>query len=568
MYLMNKLFILFSILIAVTYAQEHKSTHYLDYLNNPVIEEPSSESNKVFKVSPLNLNKVKSSSTVFGYLPDWEYGNSRKYLKYELLTHIACFDFVVSSNGSMTNPSGWPWTGLIDTAHQNGVKVILTAVCFDTATIRTLLTSVSVKQNFFNNLKTKILQYSLDGVNIDFEGMGKWLRGSLMNTFMLDLTNYMHAEVPGSEVSFAGPAVNWGGWDLLGLSNSCDYIFIMGYDFYGSWSTTTGPTAPLTGGSYNITNTILNQYSAVIQSNPQKLILGNAYFGTKFKSRTNLPRSTVQSWISSTRVKDDIVNNMTYGRQWDATTQSPWYRWQINDTSWYQVWYDDDSSMNLKYNLAYSKNLKGIGMWALGYDGARPEMWNLIQRYTPVELLTFIAEVFKNDVKLSWMTSTEKNNSGFQIERKFETDDFEAIGLLKGAGTSNTNQNYFYIDNNLVPGKYSYRLKQIDYDGNFKYHNLSQEVAIEIPDVWALSQNYPNPFNSETIISYSIPEKSYIKINILNSLGERIATPINKIQDKGNYRINVNLNEFASGIYFYTLESGGITLTKKMILLK
>ena len=73
---------------------------------------------------------------------------------------------------------------------------------------------------------------------------------------MADLTAYLHAEIPGCEVTFAGPAVNWSGaWDLPGLAASCDGIFIMGYAFWGSWSSTTGPNAPLIGGSYNITDT-------------------------------------------------------------------------------------------------------------------------------------------------------------------------------------------------------------------------------------------------------------------------------------------------------------------------
>ncbi|HZW38049.1 MAG TPA: glycosyl hydrolase family 18 protein [Ignavibacteriaceae bacterium] len=564
---MKKLYLVLFLFVTTSYSQEHQSIHYMDYINNPVVDEPNEQST-IFKVAPLNLKKVKNTSAVFGYLPDWEYVNSRRYLRYDLLTHIACFDFAISSTGSITNPSYWPWTGIIDTAHQNGVKIILTAVCFDTAAIRNLLTNSTVKQTFFNNLKSKIIQYSLDGVNIDFESMGKWLRGSIMNTFMLDLTNFMHIQVPGSEVSFAGPAVNWGGWDLLGLSNSCDYIFIMGYDFYGSWSTTTGPTAPFTGGTYNISNTINTQYATVIQNNPQKLILGNAYFGTKFKSRTSLPRSAVQSWVSSTRVKDDIVNVSNYGRQWDLFTQTPWYRWQLNDTTWYQVWYDDDSSMSLKYNLAWSKNLKGIGMWALGYDGSRNEMWNLIQRYTPVELTLLQAEIENNNVLLCWFTSTELNNYGFQIERKSLGQEFEIIAFVKGAGSTTSEKNYNYYDNNLNPGNYSYRLKQLDFNGNYRYYNLDKEIMISPIINYFLSQNYPNPFNPETIISYSIPEKTLVKLNIFNSLGEKVQTIINEVQEKGNHQININLKDFPSGIYFYTLQTGLYQSTKKMILLK
>ena len=84
----------------------------------------------------------------------------------------------------------------------------------------------------------------------------------------MDLSNYVKTQLPDAEISFAGPAVNWGGWQFTGLAEACDYIFIMGYSFYGSWSTTTGPCAPLMGGSINISNTVNTQYSSVVQSHP------------------------------------------------------------------------------------------------------------------------------------------------------------------------------------------------------------------------------------------------------------------------------------------------------------
>ena len=63
---------------------------------------------------------------------------------------------------------------------------------------------------------------------------------------------------------------------------------------------------------------------------------------------------------------------------WDVVSQTPWIRW--NDNGWNQVWYDDSLSLDLKYDFAIQKNLKGIGIWALGYDGNRSELWNLIEK--------------------------------------------------------------------------------------------------------------------------------------------------------------------------------------------
>jgi len=152
----------------------------------------------------------------------------------------------------------------------------------------------------------------------------------------------------------------------------------MGYDFFGSWSTTSGPSAPLTGGGYNITNTVTVQYSSVLNNNPDKLILGVPYFGVKFKTNSSDQNSSVINFEGSTRFSTTEPQSQVYGKLWSSTYQVSWYRWQ-SDNYWYQVWYDDANSLSLKYDLAINRSLKGIGMWALGYDGTRPELWNVIQ---------------------------------------------------------------------------------------------------------------------------------------------------------------------------------------------
>ncbi len=246
--------------------QEPVSIHMQHWMENRQLAKMPSLFDATGKdIIPLNLdNVIISSKVVFGYLPDWQYYKARNYLQYDVLTHIAAFDFTVSSNGNVGNPSYWPWTDVINTAHDNGVKVILTAVNFNADDIHNLLTNSTAKSYLFSQLKNKLITYKLDGINVDFESLHTADRGSLLNGFMADLTEYIHAEIPGTEVSFAGPAVNWSGWDLPGLADACDYIFIMGYAFYGSWSTTSGPSAPLTGGSYNITNTVTVQYAGVL----------------------------------------------------------------------------------------------------------------------------------------------------------------------------------------------------------------------------------------------------------------------------------------------------------------
>jgi len=190
----------------------------------------------------------------------------------------------------------------------------------------------------------------------------------------------------------------------------------------------------------------------------------------------------------------------------------------------------------------------------------------------PVELSSFSASVIGSSVKLSWRTETEVNNYGFDIERKdggrsSNTLNWEKIGFVNGNGNSNSPKNYVFEDKNVNTGKYSYRLKQIDNDGQFEY-SKTIEIDFGAPRKFELNQNYPNPFNPSTRIKYSIPEESLISIKIYNTLGEEIAELVTESKSAGNYEVEFNAEDFSSGVYIYQMKAGDFIDTKKMILLR
>lgn len=83
-----------------------------------------------------------------------------------------------------------------------------------------------------------------------------------------------------------------------------------------------------------------------------------------------------------------------------------------------------------------------------------------------------------------------------------------------------------------------------------------------------LNQNYPNPFNPATMISFSIPEKSFVSLKIYDLLGNEITELISDVKEAGNYSASFDASHLSSGIYFYTLKANGYSLTKKMLLAK
>ena len=189
---------------------------------------------------------------------------------------------------------------------------------------------------------------------------------------------------------------------------------------------------------------------------------------------------------------------------------------------------------------------------------------------TPVELISFTGETNGTQVALHWRTETEVNNYGFSIERSSSSPGtkWETIGFIQGHGNSNSPNDYSYTDLDIhKPDIYSYRLKQTDNDGTFKYSNIVN-VNVTLPGNYYLSQNYPNPFNPETKIDFTIPERQNITLKVYNTLGEQVAELLNEEKDAGNYSVSFNASNLPSGIYIYTLATQNRTLIKKMTVLK
>ena len=315
------------------------------------------------------------SHVVFGYHPYWN-GTAWENYTYDILSHVAWFGLNMNSNGDITNDHGWPVNGLVNLAHSRGVKVIVTVTNFDNAGIGSLLGSATSRQNAINNLISEVSAGNADGVNIDFEFVPSSARANF-NTFIHDLTEAFHDQIPGSEVSIAMPSVDWSNaYDYNYLSDNCDGLMIMAYGYYWSGSSRAGPISPLNGdfSSWYIGRTI-QDYLTKTGDDGSQLILGLPWYGRDWQvTSTAINAPVVTNTTGATILYPAAeANAQSYNKQYHTGVATAWYNY--NNGSQHQVWYDDSLSLVTKYQYAIDEDIKGIGIWALGYDGGRPEIW-------------------------------------------------------------------------------------------------------------------------------------------------------------------------------------------------
>ena len=316
---------------------------------------------------------------VIGFLPYWLQGYRPEY---DYLSHIAWFAVDVGSDGIIDNPHGWPPANLVDEAHSHDVKMILTAACFDPDAIDSVL--AYHQDEVAHSLLLLVENGSGDGIVIDFEGIrtvniytGEY-NDALLVEFMQNLNGTFKQANSDHYISICLGAVDRNNvFDCSSLSPSVDSFFIMAYDYHWQTSTVAGAVSPLRRNSTNVMSTLDHYLS---QANPDKFVLGLPLYG--FEWRTNSGDRGSQTILyaddqvlTKTVMIDEAVRNARkYGYLWDEETETPWYRYEENG-QWHQGWFDDVCSLRLKYRLALHNELRGIGFWALGYEGDYTEVY-------------------------------------------------------------------------------------------------------------------------------------------------------------------------------------------------
>lgn len=339
------------------------------YIKNPDLDKPEA------------LSKV-----VYGFHPYWISDATASNYYFSLLTHVAYFgaevDTSTSTTGNFSTTRNWATTQVVNYAKSFGVKIHLTVIMFDNH--ERVLNNATNRTNLINNIINQINLRQADGCNIDFEGISS-SQAINFRTFIYDLGTALKAI--NKELAICLPAVDWSNvfptsfFDIV--NPVVDYYFIMAYDYYWSGSSTAGPVSPLTTGTsvQHVTRSIRNYLSR--NATNARLIAGFPYYGYDWPvTSSNRMATTTGTGVSRlytvTRAVVDTISSSNYFQS-DTQFNVPWYRY-ISGGNWRQVWFDDSLSLSKKYDSVKALNIAGTGMWALGYDGTRTELWAALKK--------------------------------------------------------------------------------------------------------------------------------------------------------------------------------------------
>ena len=191
------------------------------------------------------------------------------------------------------------------------------------------------------------------------------------------------------------------------------------------------------------------------------------------------------------------------------------------------------------------------------------------QNTLPVELVQFEARIDEGAAHLTWRTASETSNMGFEVQHRLaEAEGFARVGFVEGAGTTSEPQRYRHRVADLGPGRHTFRLKQIDYDGAAQY---SDEVALEVglPTRYHLSEAYPNPFNPQTQLDLHVREAQRVRAEVYDMTGRRVAVLYDGMAQPGApQRLTFRAGALASGSYVLRVEGEAFVATRRMVLLK
>jgi spore germination protein YaaH len=317
---------------------------------------------------------------VFGWHPSYM-GSAYKSYDFNLLWGIGYFSYEVNpATGNYKTIYDWKTTQMIDMAKKAGTKVFLTVTNFGPSANTQLLNNPKATQTLIDSVAALLKYRKADGISVDFEMVSGSSRNQF-TAFLISLSTQLKKINPDWQIALALYTVDWSNvFEIQKLNPYIDLYTLMGYDYYYTGSPTAGPVSPLSSGKvwapYSLEKSV--DYFLGEGVVPEKLILGLPYYGRSWYTEAKSFPSKNLGYISSPAYRDYAANANLNASTFDTVSCNWCYPNQLNGKI-SQLWFSDVKGLSANYDYVKAKGLGGIGIWALGYDNGRPELWNLLK---------------------------------------------------------------------------------------------------------------------------------------------------------------------------------------------
>lgn len=345
---------------------------------------------EVYYVKDKRYRQILPDKEVFGWHPYWM-GNAWENYPFELLSTLSYFSYKVDpATGSYSNPEqikDWRNTALIDSAQLKKTKILLTVSSHGRSNNNEFLSDRGKWSVLMDSVTQLIKDRNADGVDLNFEQL-PYMKRERFNLFVKQFREQLDNQINGKKpiISITLPAVDSREiFDVVELQKYADLMVIMGYD-YNTGNQIQGAVAPLRsveGLDISLSNTVLFYLSSGID--PQKTVLALPYYGSMWTGdmdengevSSKFERKVTYREIMNLFSSKDISNSNTTPFL-DKKSMTNYFNLTYPDNSTKEIWFDDDFTLGKKFDYAISQNLKGVGVWALGYDNGYEELWDVI----------------------------------------------------------------------------------------------------------------------------------------------------------------------------------------------
>lgn len=316
------------------------------------------------------------SMIVFGWHPFWM---NRYFGNYQvnLLSHLSYYGYIIDPNsGKAVNDediNSWVQSDFMKKAGENpSAKVLITVVNYGEENNRRLLhNGLDQQAELIRQLDTILQKTGAQGVDLNFEGINP-ADASAFTAFVRDLTYQLHTENREYIVSISISSRDFDALEIKPLQEMASFFVLMGYGFKTDRDTIPGAVAPLTSGRMNLSTEVDKLLRMGLRS--ENLVLGLPYFGAQWKKVDN--RRQFDQYLTYRQIRTRLGANSP---EYFSDSTEAWY--VAGDSLW--MTFDDDITLTKKYRFAQEKHLKGVALWALGYDDGYLDLWGAInQQFT------------------------------------------------------------------------------------------------------------------------------------------------------------------------------------------